>query len=366
MKIGVPTEIKSGEGRVALIPAQVRTLAGAGHELFVQAGAGRLSDIGDDAYRDAGAAVLESAVDVYSAASLIAKVKEFLPAEYPLIRPDHILFTNLHTALNRELTDMLLERGATSFAAEETHQNGSPNSALAGEVGAFEAVRLCFAPHGGAGRHFIAHYGADPIDAVVIGLGNVGRGAVRTLLRLGCRVSGLDISPGARYRADIEFGGTGFTTGPLEDLEGLLPKADVILNCVLWDKQRKDHLICRTDLRRMRQTALIADISCDTAGAVETTRPTTWADPVYVEEGIRHFCVDNIPGAVAVTASAGYSGAIAPHILKIADAGPADAVRDDPWIARGLTTHRGTLYHRETGLYQDRPFSDPSGMPPDA
>ncbi len=155
MDIGVPREIKAGEGRVALLPAQAKTLVDEGHAVRVEAGAGTASGAADEEYEAAGATVLGEAAAIYADSVLIAKVKEILPGEYGFLRPDHVIFSNLHTALNTELTDTLLDAGLTAISAEETHENGSPNSALAGEVGAFEGVRLCFAPHGGPGGQFM-------------------------------------------------------------------------------------------------------------------------------------------------------------------------------------------------------------------
>lgn len=357
MDIGVPREIKAQEGRVALLPAQVESLAATGSRVRVERGAGRLSGAEDRDYESAGAELTNDAADVYARSDLIVKVKEILPEEYGFLRREHVVLTNLHSALNRELTDKLLEVGLIGISAEEMHASGSPNSPLAGEVGALEGVRLCLAPHGGTGRHFMAHYGAPALRAVVIGLGGVGQGALRTLIRLGCAVTGLDVDPGARSRAELTFAGHDFTADTVEALSGLLPEADMVVNCVLWDKQRSDHLITRAMLKAMKPTAVLVDISCDTAGAIESSRPTTWADPVYVVDGIRHYCVDNIPGAVPATASAGYARALLPMVERIAALGPIEACRQDPWLARGLTCAGGTLLLEETGRLQDRPFT---------
>jgi alanine dehydrogenase len=357
MDIGIPREIKAQEGRVALLPAQVESLVAAGRRVWVERGTGRLSGAEDRDYEAAGGELLNDAAELYARSQLIVKVKEILPEEYGHLRRDQVVLTNLHTALNRELTDKLLEVGLIGISAEETHASGSPNSPLAGEVGALEGVRLCLAPHGGTGRHFMAHYGAPALRAVVIGLGGVGQGALRTLTRLGCSVTGLDLDPGAWFRSELIFSGHDFTAESVEALPRLLPEADMVVNCVLWDKQRSDHLITRAMLKSMKPTAVLVDISCDTAGAIETSRPTTWADPVYVVDGIRHYCVDNIPGAVPATASAGYARALLPFVERIAALGPIEACRRDPWLARGLTCAGGTLLLEETGRLQDRPFT---------
>ncbi|GLQ05228.1 alanine dehydrogenase [Sneathiella chinensis] len=354
MKIGVPTEIKSQEGRVALLPPQVSDLTARGHDLYVQAGAGRLSGANDADYQSAGAQILESGEEVFKQADLIVKVKEILPPEFPFLEKRHILLTNIHSANDRPQLDRLLEVGLIAIAAEDTHEFGSPNCPLAGEVGAFEGVRLTLAPHGGTGRHFMAHFGAPATKAVVLGLGQVGRGALRTLISLGLDVTGLDIHPGARKQAELDWHHATYRSGEISDLPDLLPDMDLVVNCVLWPKHRDDHLISRADLARMKPTAVIVDISCDEAGAVETSRPTSWADPVYSVDGIRHFCVDNIPGAVPATSSAGYAAALLPHIRAIAEHGPLEACRRNGWLARGLTCINGILTHDEAARVQKR------------
>jgi len=357
VKIGVPREIKPEEGRVALLPQQVAALVQEGHQLLVQNGCGHLSGASDKDYADAGADLLATLASVYQEAELVVKVKEILPPEFSLLRRQHILFTNLHSAADRSQLDCLLTTGLTAIAAENTHQFGSPNCPLAGEIAALEGLRLIFSQHGGSGRHFMAHYGAPAARALVIGLGNVGQGVLRTLLALGVEVIGFDIDPGARRQAELHWYDRALTTASMGTLESHLPSADLLINSVLWDKNRSDHLISRGMLGLLKSTAVIVDVSCDTGGAVETCHPVSWSDPVYVVDGIRHFCVDNIPGAVSVTASAGYAAAIFPHIQQIAALGVMGACRQNSWLARGLTCHRGELILEEAGRLQQRLFT---------
>lgn len=359
MEIGVPKEIKPQEGRVALMPDDVVKLVNAGHTVRTESSAGTLSGANDEAYKAAGALVIDDAKSLFQTSQMIVKVKEIMPEEYSFLRNDQIIYTNLHTAMNRELTDQLLDKKIASVSAEDTHQDGSPNCPIAGEIGAFEGVRLCMAPNGGTGRHFMEHFGAKPLKAVVIGLGAVGQGALRTLLRLGCSVTGLDIATRAQKTTQLTWASYDYQPADVTHLPAYLPDADLIINCVLWPKHRDDHLINRAQLTSLKPTACIVDISCDTAGAIETCRPTTWADPVYEVDGIRHFCVDNIPGAVPATASAGYSRAILPFVTRIANEGLVVACRAEPWLAKGLTTHNGTLTLTETARVQDRPFTPP-------
>lgn len=362
MMIGVPKEIKPQEGRVALMPEQVSELVNEGFKVCVEKGAGIFSQASDDAFIKAGANMMNGMADIYEGCGLIVKVKEFMPDEYPMIRPDHVLLTNIHSAGNPELTDVLLEKGCTAIAAEDTHQFGSPNCALAGEIGTFEGIRLCFAQNGGIGRHFYPHYGSPAIKAAVVGLGNVGRGALRILLSLGCDVVGFDISDGIRYRTEQDWDAKSFTTDHVNNLGDRLDEFDLVINCVMWPKHRNDHLISRADLKKMKPTAVISDISCDEGGAIETCRATKWEDPTYREEGILHFCVDNIPGSVPVAASAGYGRSLLPHIRDIQNKGWKQACIDNAWLARGLVCHAGTLLHAETARVQSREVMDVNGF----
>lgn len=357
MKIGIPKETKPQEGRVAFLPVHVKELIQAGHHVSVEKDAGLRSGATNRDYAAAGAEILDSAAQIFEKAELIVKVKEPLEPEYGLYKAHHVLFTNVHSAADKPLTDHMLKIGLTAIAAEDTHQYGSPNCPLAGEVGAFEGIRLCLSPHRGSGRHFMPHFGAPALKAVVLGLGAVGSGALRTLLRLGCSVTGLDISQASRMRAEVDWAGSDFTTDNTDALPALLGDTDLFVNCVLWPKHRDDHLIERAMLGQMKPAAVIVDISCDTGGAVETTRATSWDDPVYVEEGIRHFCVDNIPGAVPVTASAGYGAALMPFVKLIGEVGAIEACRQDDWLARGLTCVDGQLILAETARVQQRPHT---------
>ena len=354
MDIGVTKEIKPQEGRVALMPREVRQLVEAGHRVCIETNAGELSGVSDSDYISAGAEILRDAAAVFGENEMIVKVKEILPVEYGLLAKHHILYTNIHSASNRELTDLLLDIGLSGISAEDTHQDGSPNCPLAGEVGAFEGVRLCLAPQGGRGRHFMPHFGSPALKAVVIGLGLVGQGAVRTLTQLGASVVGLDIMSRARKQAALTWNGNDFIADDVDHLTDHLEDADLIINCVLWPKHRNDHLISRDMLKDLKPTTVIVDIACDEGGAVETCRATSWDDPIYEVDGIRHFCVDNIPGAVPVTASAGYSQAIYPFVSMISDIGVIAACKKEPWLSKGLTCHDGNLILAETARIQNR------------
>ncbi|PIE73850.1 MAG: alanine dehydrogenase [Deltaproteobacteria bacterium] len=357
MKIGIAREIKPQEGRVALLPRHVRELVDRGHQVFVEHNAGTLSLADDAEYIEAGATISDTAEELYRNAQLIVKVKEILEPEFVYLRSEHIIFTNIHAALDKKQLDVLLASKCLAISAENTHQFGSPNCTLAGEVGALEAIRMTLAQNGGTGRHFMAHFGEAAAKAVVMGLGNVGRGALRTLVPLGIEVVALDIWEGARKSVMMDYHGSKVIVEDIARLEDYVYDADMIINCVLWPKEREDHLIRREMLGRLKKNACIVDISCDTGGAVETSRATSWEDPVYTVDGIRHFCVDNIPGSVPVTASAGYGEALLPKIIEIAEKGAVQAIRDNIWLARGLTCIDGELILQEAGIYQKRDYT---------
>jgi len=356
MRIGIAKEIKPGEGRVALLPSHVEQLS-KNHDVFVEKDAGKLSGATDTSYINAGAKILPCAKSLFDQSELVAKVKEILPDEFDYLNSEHIIFTNLHSAADPDQLDVLLNKKLTAIAAEEIHQYGSPNCPLAGEIGALEGLRLTLACHGGTGNHFFSHYGASACKAIVIGLGGVGRGALRTLLSLDVEVMGFDNYQGTLFKSKLDWPQSNFTTHSLDELEDLLSGADMIVNCVLWDKTRSDHLITRSMLTKLKPTAVIVDISCDTNGAIESCKPTSWDEPVYEVDGIRHFCVDNIPGAAPVTASQGYGNALLPYITDIANMGVLEALKQNDWLARGLTTYNGLLTLQETALVQQRHYT---------
>lgn len=364
MRIGVPRETKPQEGRVALLPRQIKALTERGHQVVVQQHAGAASGARAEDYVAAGARIVNDNQSVFSEAQLIVKVKEILPDEYDLLRPEHIIFTNIHGAADPPQIDRFLEVGLTAIAAEETHEFGSPNSVLAGEIGALEGVRLVLATHGGTGRHFMGHFDTSPARALVLGLGQVGRGTLRTLLGLGLSVVGLDVNAGARREALLCWHDRDLEVDDIDALPDYLGAVDLVINCVLWDKTSCGHLITREMLQTLRRGAVIVDISCDPGGAIETSRVTTWDDPVYEIEGVRHFCVDNIPGAAPVTASAGYAQAILPHIELIAEHGPLEACRLDLWLARGLTCADGVLTSAEVARVQNRSYTPAAELLP--
>lgn len=354
MRIGIPKEIKVQEGRVALLPAHVARLTAAGAEVFVERDAGLHAGADDGAYAAAGATILADGAAVFAAVDMIVKVKEPMQAELAALRPDHILVANLYCGRDRSLVDHLLAVGATAIAAEHAHPHHPGNSPIGGELGALEGLHLLFRPHGGNGRHFMRHPGARGARAVVIGLGLAGRGALRVLLNLGVAVTGIDEDPAAIARAAMEWSNRDFATAPAASLGELLSEADLVINCVRWDKARRDHLVTRDMLGLLPRGAVIVDVACDRAGAIETSVPTSWENPTYQVAGITHFCVENLPAAVPPVASATFAEVIAAIAMPVTLQGLEAAAHDLPWLAGAVVCRGGRLHDRRIAALQDR------------
>lgn len=357
MIIGLLRELMPNERRVALRPAEIGRLVGLGHELVVETRSGAAAGFDDELYVATGARIAPSPEAVFNDARLLVKVHELQQNEPALLKPDHVLLASLYCEANRARLSVLLNSGATAFAVEHIVRPLSASSVLGGEIGALEGARLLLAPHGGTGKHFAGHFGLAPARALVIGLGTAGRGALRVLLGLGMSLAGFDIDPLALEQARLDWPGRDFTALPVEELPAHLPAADLVLNCVLWDKTRQDHLITRAMLGEMKRGAVIVDVAADRAGAIETSMPTTWLSPVYQVQGITHFCVENLPSASPEAASTGYSRMIFDAVAAIAEHGPIEGARRDPALARGLICSDGKLLHGGAARVQGLPLT---------
>lgn len=355
MIIGTFKERKPGESRVVLTPVEVAELIEDGHMVLIEKNAGLQAGFSDEDYVQAGAALRGNMEEIYNEAELIVKVKEVLPEEYELLRENQLIFACLHPAANREEVDVLLEKKVISFTAEDTHRYGSPNGEVAGKLGALMGSYHLLSTNGGIGKLVGGIGGAPGIRALVIGAGIVGKSAVDVLSSLGAQVTLMDINIGALREAQYLFPknvSTAFSNS--KNIAKMLPETDLVLNCVKWPKHRKDHLITREMLKLMQKGSVIVDISADVGGAIETYRPTTHDNPTYVEEGVIHFGVDNIPGAAPHTASVAYAASVLQHIRNISSLGAEEAARRDPYLRRSLTTYKGILTHEETSEIQNR------------
>ncbi|MED5373602.1 MAG: alanine dehydrogenase [Myxococcota bacterium] len=350
MIVGVPTEIKPQENRVGLIPAGVKALTRAGHTVLVQQGAGEGSGLPDDEYIRVGAEIVSSAEEVYGRADMIWKVKEPIAPEFPLLRENQILYTYLHLAPDPKQTAALLEAGVVGIAYETVELPDrslpllTPMSEVAGRL-SVQAGAHCLTRHaGGSGVLLGGVPGVEPGRVCVVGGGIVGLNAVKMAVGLGAEVTILDINlPRLRW-FDNQFNGRVKTlySNPY-NLERMLGQSDLVIGAVLLAGAKAPNLITRPMLGLMKPGSAIVDVAVDQGGCVETTRPTTHADPTYIVDGIVHYAVANMPGAVARTSTFALNNATIPYGLQIANRGWKEACSADPNLALGLNVAHGKV-----------------------
>jgi alanine dehydrogenase len=352
MRIGVPKEIKVHEYRVGLTPGAVREYVAAGHSVLVETNAGAGIGADDGAYRQAGAVVVDTAAEVFRHAEMIVKVKEPQPSEWVQLREDQILFTYLHLAPDPELTKGLLGSGCTAIAYETvTDPNGglpllAPMSEVAGRLSIEAAANALKRSAGGRGILLGGVPGVQPARVVVIGGGVVGTHAARMASGLGAEVTVLDrYIPRLRELDELFHGRIRTRFSTIEAMEQEVFAADAVIGAVLVPGASAPKLVTREMLKRMRPGAVIVDVAIDQGGCFETSRPTTHADPTYEVEGIIHYCVANMPGAVPLTSSYALNNATLPFGLAIAADGLA-AVLDNPYLRSGLNIHRGRVTYK--------------------
>jgi alanine dehydrogenase len=350
MRIGVPKEIKNQEHRVAIVPAGVRALTSHGHHVFVQQGAGVDSGVTDDAYLSAGASILPDAAAVFETADMIMKVKEPLPQEYELLRADQVLYTYLHLAPAPELTKALLERKIVGIAYETIQlADGTlpllmPMSEVAGRL-SIQVGAHCLESHaGGRGQLLGGVPGTRQGKVVVLGGGTVGLNATKMAIGMGARVTILDVNlDRLRYLDDIFRGQLQTVASSEYVIREEIADADLLIGGVLVTGARAPHLIKREMLSGMLPGSVIVDVAVDQGGCVETTHATTHDDPTYVVDGVIHYCVANMPGAVARTSTFALTNATLPYALKLADMGYAEALLADPALMKGLNVIDGLV-----------------------
>ena len=359
MKFGVLKDIKNGEYRVIATPAEVSTLRADGHEVLVQRGAGAGAGFPDEEYLRTGAALVDTMEEIYAQCDMVAKVKEIEPTEYDLLREGQIIFTCIHSAAHREELDALLEKKVIAFTAEDTHRFGSPNCEAAGKAGAFMGLYAMMSFNGGCGK-FVSGLGAAPnVRAMVLGCGTVGRAAIDTLHRMGAWVTVGATGVGHLRELNERYHGAVSTfISNRYNIARQLPEVDMLVNCVRWPKDATEFLVDREMVRSMRPGSVIVDISND-YGVIETFRETTHDDPMYIEEGVVHYCVSNIPGAIAGSTSVAYAASVLPHFRAILNRGVKEACARDGYLRRGLTAYRGYLTHEEASAIQNRPWVPP-------
>lgn len=362
MKFGVLKDIKIGEKRVIATPAEVSMMVYDGHEVYVQKGAGAGSGFLDAAYEAEGAKLLDTKEDIYKTCDFVAKVKEIEESEYKLLRENQIVFTCIHPAAHREEVQALLDSKCIAFTAEDSHRYGSPNCEAAGKQGALMGLESLLSINGGKGKFVNGLGGAPGVNALVLGGGIVGRSVTSVLNALGARVTVMDINIGTLRNIGQQFHETIDTEiSNRYNIKKILPQIDVVYNCVKWPKTATEFLIDREMVASMEPGSVIVDISND-VGAIETFHETTHADPRYIEEGVVHYCVSNIPGAISQSTSIAYAASVLPHFRSIMNHGIGKACVRDGFLRRSLTTYKGYLTHEETSAIQDRPWVRPEDI----
>jgi alanine dehydrogenase len=363
MKIGVAREIKPDEYRVALTPAGARELIQRGHEVLVDAGAGVGSAFADDAYGGVGARIV-SVDEVWEASDLLLKVKEPIEEEYGRLREGLVLFTYLHIAADEPLTRALIDSGVTAVAYETVETDGgtlpllAPMSEIAGRIAAQAGAHFLEKPLGGRGLLLGGVAGVAPGRVVVIGGGMVGYNAAVIALGLGANVTILERSVDRmRHLEEILSGRVSLVMSSSLQIEESVAEADVVIGAVLIPGALAPKLITRAMLREVKDGAVLVDVAIDQGGCAETSRPTTHSDPVYVVEGVTHYCVANMPGAVPITSTKALTNVTLPHVEAIAELGLREAVARDAALARGVNVLEGKVTYEAVADAHNLDFS---------
>jgi len=349
MIVGGPKEIKDHEYRVAMTPGGVHQLIVHGHQVWVQAGAGDGSGFADSEYAKAGAKVVPTAAEAWSA-QLVVKVKEPQPCEYEFLRPDLTLFTYLHLAADEELTREMMARGPTGIAYETVElPNGSlplltPMSEVAGRMAVQVGAHYMEKENGGRGKLLSGVPGVRPADVVIVGGGVVGSNAAQVASGMGAQVFVFDINlDRLRYLDEVMHGRlVTLSSNPLSLAEAVR-RADLLIGAVLIKGTKAPKLVTCQMVSTMTPGSVVVDVAVDQGGCIETTHPTTHSDPIYFVDGVLHYCVANMPGAVPRTSTYALSNATLPYVVKLAEMGTEAAIQADPALARGVNTYKGKI-----------------------
>ncbi len=350
MIVGVPREVKSDEYRVSLIPVGAEELRRAGHRVLVQAGAGLGSGIPDDRYAVSGAEIVADAADIWSQADMIVKVKEPMPDEWPLMRAGQTVFTYFHFAADERLTRAVMSAGITAVAYETIKdQKGglpllTPMSEVAGRMSLQEGAKYLERPQQGRGILLSGVPGVAPATVVVLGGGVVGANAAKVAAGLGANVFILDINlDRLRYLDDVMQPNVTTLFSDRHTILECISRADLVIGAVLIPGARTPMLVRREDLAKMPPRAVIIDVAIDQGGCIETSRPTTHANPTYIVDDVVHYCVTNMPGAVGRTSTYALTNVTLPYVLQLANKGVDKACRDNPGLAAGVNIRAGRV-----------------------
>ena len=369
MRVGIPTEIKNNEYRVAITPAGVSELVRRGHDVMVQAGAGLGSAITDEDFKSAGARIIETAEQVWSEAELLLKVKEPIEPEYARMRKGQVLFTYLHLAASKACTDALLASGTTSIAYETVQTADgalpllAPMSEVAGrlsaQVGAYHLMRT----QGGRGVLMGGVPGVAPAKVVVVGGGMAGDNAAAVAWGMGAHVTVFDLNVNTLRKIDAEYGGAIETRYSSRlDLEDAVKQADLVIGAVLVPGAKAPKLVTNSLVAEMKPGSVLVDIAIDQGGCFEDSKPTTHDNPTFTVHESVFYCVANMPGAVPRTSTYALTNATMPYVLKLADKGWQGACFADPSLAKGLSTHEGKLLNAEVARDLDLRYTDPQSL----
>lgn len=369
MIIGVPKEVKDHESRVGVTPAGVHALVAAGHTVLVEHDAGDLSALPDDEYQAAGGEIVGGAPDVWRLAEMIVKVKEPVEKEYRYFREGLVLFTYLHLAPVRQLTDALLEKKVTGIAYETVRdRTGSlplltPMSEVAGRMSVQVGAAYLEKEHGGRGVLLGGVPGVPPANVVVIGGGIVGTNAAKIALGMGARVTLVDVNLNRLRELDDVFGGRIFTLASNSyNIGRAVREADLVIGGVLIPGAAAPKLVTKAMVAKMKKGAVIVDVAIDQGGCIETARPTTHSDPSYVVDGVVHYCVTNMPAAVPNTSTLALTNATFPYLMKLAKHGAVMAIQEDAGLAAGLNTFHGALTCKPVAESQRREWQPVSEL----
>lgn len=350
MKIGTPKEIKNQEYRVGLTPAGVHSLVQMGHEVFIETNAGLGSGFSDQQYQQAGATILGTSKDLYQSVDMIVKVKEPLAQEYSLIKSNQIVFTFFHFAASEELTKAMMNTGAICIAYETVEQDDkslpllTPMSEVAGRMAVQVGAYYLAKPQGGKGKLLGGVPGVKPANVLILGGGVVGTQAAKMAAGLGANVTIMDTNLNRlRYLEDILPANIDTQFSTSYAVQEHLAKADLIIGAVLLHGAKAPHLIKREDLSKMEKGTVLVDVAVDQGGCIETCKPTTHENPVFEIDGILHYCVANMPGAVPQTSTAALTQATLPYVQLLAKEGWEMACKQNQSLAKGLSIAKGEL-----------------------
>ena len=364
MIVGVPKEIKPDEYRVAMLPVGVEELTGAGHSVLIEAGAGAGSGLADALYEAAGGRVVETAEEIWGTAQLVVKVKEPQPSEWPKLRAGQTVFTYFHFAADEALTRAILASGITAIAYETLRDAQgrlpllTPMSEVAGRMSIQEGAKSLERPQEGRGILLAGVPGVAPAEVAVLGGGIVGSNAAKVASGLGANVRVLDVNlDRLRYLDDIMPPNVTTLYSDRHTILESIERADLVIGAVLITGARAPRLVRRTDLARMKPGAVIVDVAIDQGGCVETSRPTTHRNPTFVVDGIVHYCVTNMPGAVGRTSTYALNNVTLPFVLQLANKGWRAVARADPGVAAGINIDRGRLTNQAVAETFGHPYS---------